>query len=53
MAFHTFQNGVCTVCGEYLDYLADDILRERALIGPKLPIDAHQGTFQLSLSVLV
>jgi hypothetical protein len=49
---HSFADGVCTVCGEYLDYLVDTKLREQSLIGPKFPVDEMQGTFQLSMNVM-
>lgn len=50
---HTFENGFCTTCGESLDHLADVTLRDRSLIGPKLPVDDNQGTFQLSINIYV
>lgn len=51
--FHTFENSICTVCGEHLDYLIDSQLREQAFIGPKLPVDDYQGTFPLTVNVMV
>lgn len=49
---HNFVNGVCVVCGETLDWLADGKLRDRAFIGPKLPVNDDQMTFQYTLNLV-
>jgi len=51
--FHEFENGFCKVCGESLDYLVDNKLRDQSIIGPTLPVDDNQGTLPLTMNVLV
>ena len=50
---HTFEDGLCTVCGESLDHLVDNKLRDTAIIGPMLPVDDNQGTFQFTINIYV
>lgn len=55
MYVHEFENGICTTCGESFDYLMDNDysgITRRSIIGPLLPINDNQGTFQFSVAVI-
>ena len=52
---HTFENGFCTTCGESFDYMMDNDyngINQRSIIGPLLPINDNQGTFQFTVTVM-